>query len=381
MRVETFTFDSTEGWSTERFPEPDDPARTLVLAFAAPKFFDDRRALDELVAAYPGAIVTGCSTAGEIGNGRILDGAISVVVASFDSTSLRLAEATVEQPHESFGAGVSVAKQLEAPGLTAVFILAEGLSVNGSELLRGMASTLDSKVIITGGLAGDADRFARTWVLVRGAPTQKRVVAVGLYGDTVHVRHGSRGGWDKFGPERTVTKSEGSVLYELDGQPALQLYKNYLGDRAVGLPATALLFPLALKERAHDTEGKTLVRTILKVDEDTQSMTFAGDVPQGSCVQLMRANFDRLIEGASDAGRQAAPPPDVETFAVAISCVGRRIVLGERTEEEVEATLEGLAPQAKLVGFYSYGEVSPFASGECADLHNQTMTVTSIWEH
>jgi hypothetical protein len=124
------------------------------------------------------------------------------------------------------------------------------------------------------------------------------------------------------------------------------------------------------------------VRTVLAVDEQRQSMTFAGDIPQGSRAQLMRANFDRLIQGASDAATLAGAARDVrdgETLAIAISCVGRRLVLGERTEEEVEATLDVLPPGSRQIGFYSYGEISPYAKGPC-DLHNQTMTLTTIAE-
>jgi hypothetical protein len=206
------------------------------------------------------------------------------------------------------------------------------------------------------------------------------VVAAGLYGDSVAVGHGSKGGWDNFGPERLVTRSQGNILFELDGRPALQLYKEYLGELADGLPATGLLFPLALRSDAE--EEKSLVRTILAVDEAAQSLTFAGDVPQGSLARLMRANFDRLIDGASEAGALAAKSAvahDGDVLAIAISCVGRRLVLGQRAEEEIEATLEMLPDGTRQIGFYSYGEISPFALGPC-DLHNQTMTLTTIRE-
>ncbi len=208
------------------------------------------------------------------------------------------------------------------------------------------------------------------------------MTAVGFYGDHIQVGHGSKGGWDKFGPERQVTKSSGNVLYQLDGRPALELYKEYLGERASGLPATGLLFPLAI--RTSQTEGKVLVRTILAVDEATQSMTFAGDIPEGVFAQLMRANFDRLIQGASEAATLTinshnSLPSNSPTLCIAISCVGRRLVLGERSEEEVEAALEILPKGSRQIGFYSYGEISPYQSGTC-DLHNQTMTLTTITE-
>jgi hypothetical protein len=200
---------------------------------------------------------------------------------------------------------------------------------------------------------------------------------VGFAGD-VQVSAGSAGGWDIFGPERTITASKGNVLYELDGRPALELYREYLGERADGLPATALLFPLAIR-RARDATPRT-VRTVLGIDELGQAMTFAGDVPEGWHAQLMCANRDRLVDGAMQAAQRSALPASVDPqLAVAISCVGRRLVLGERTEEEIEATLEALVPGAQLVGFYSYGEIGPHPEGHC-DLHNQTMTITAIGE-
>ena len=174
-----------------------------------------------------------------------------------------------------------------------------------------------------------------------------------------------------------MTRSERNVLYTLDDKPALGLYKEYLGDRAAGLPGSALLFPLAL--RSSPSEANSVVRTVLSVDEETQSMTFAGDIPTGSYAKLMRANFDRLILGAQAAGEAAMKNSEGPSLTIAISCVGRRLVLGERTEEEIEATLETLPRGTKQVGFYSYGEISPHASGRC-DLHNQTMTLTVLSE-
>jgi hypothetical protein len=240
-------------------------------------------------------------------------------------------------------------------------------------------SLLPRGVTVTGGLAGDGDRFQSTWTVCDSKPIARSICAVGLYGDKIRIGHGSKGGWDLFGPERRVTRSRGNVLFEIDRRPALALYKEYLGERAAGLPATGLLFPLALRRDSNDQHQ--LVRTILAVDEKDQSMTFAGDVPEGSLVQLMRANFDRLIEGASLAAAMAGedtPEPN-DVLAIAISCVGRRLVLGERAEEEVEAVLGSLPKGARQVGFYSYGEISPIVGGNC-DLHNQTMTLTTIRE-
>lgn len=380
MKSERFEFAPATGWSAP-LPDWDSPS-TVVFVFGAPDIGLDaslRGALKELREAYPRSHLVGCSTAGEIQGASIHDGTLSVAIAAFEGTTLRDAIAPVPSSAESFAAGEAIAHALRGPDLRSVVVFSDGLRVNGSELIRGLNAALPSSVVVTGGLAGDGARFKRTWVLKQGVPVDGYVSAIGFYGDRVRVGHGSQGGWDIFGPERTVTKSSGNVLYEIDGQPALALYKRYLGDQAAGLPSTALLFPLSL--RASRTAEKSLVRTILSVDEETNSMTFAGDLPEGSLVQLMRANMDRLIDGASGAALSTARDGAKSggSVTLAISCVGRRLVLGERTEEEIEAALRALPENTALVGFYSYGEISPYATGMC-DLHNQTMTLTNLWE-
>lgn len=379
MKLEKFSFKPDTGrWTVPSFP-PLDSERTLVVVFGSSGLREKPRALKPLLKAYPRSHIVGCSTAGEIDQTSISDGTIVVAVAKFDAGEVCTAFAPVSSGKDSFACGESLAQSLNAPGLCGIFVLSEGLRINGSELLRGLNSVLPSSVVVTGGLAGDGSRFERTWVMCNGLPRSGIVSAVGFYGDNFRIGHGSKGGWDIFGPERVVTRSEANVLYELDGKPALQLYKDYLGERASGLPATALLFPLSLRSSGQD--NKSLVRTVLAVDEKTQSMTFAGDIPQGSFAQLMKANFDRLIDGASEAASMVgANGSNGPVLALAISCVGRRLVLGERAEEEVEATLEALPKNAQQIGFYSYGEISPYVSGHCSSLHNQTMTLTTIRE-
>ncbi len=377
MRVETFFHDG-KSWSLE-LPAMDSE-QTLVVAFGASGLVDDQKAIAELYASYPKSHVVGCSSAGEIFGAKVSDGTLAVAVVKFDSTPITSSFTSVDDTKDSFTAGQTLGRSLAKPELRGILLLSDGLNVNGSELVRGVSSVVGPEVIVTGGLAGDGSAFKRTWVLRDGKAAPNGVSAVGFYGDRVAIGHGSKGGWDKFGPERKVTKSEGNVLYELDGEPALQLYKKYLGDRASELPASGLLFPLAV--RASSADDKSLVRTILAVDEAKQSMTFAGDIPQGHLAQLMRANFDRLVGAAGDAAamtQKTTSGQTPETLAIAISCVGRRLVLGERIEEELESALEFLPKGTKQVGFYSYGEISPHTTGSC-DLHNQTMTLTTLGE-
>jgi len=243
----------------------------------------------------------------------------------------------------------------------------------------GLVEGTGGRLPISGGLAADDDRFERTWVLADGKLVEGHLTAVALSGPTLRVGYGSRGGWETFGPVRRITRSAGNVLLELDGEPALDLYERYLGERAAGLPGTALLFPLAL--RTPDAPGREVVRTILAVDPVARTMTFAGDVPEGSSAQLMTGTLDGLVTGAGQAAGAAVggPDGDVPLLALAVSCVGRRLVLGRRTEDELEAVAGRLPVGSELVGFYSYGEISPADAGRC-DLHNQTMTITTLAE-
>lgn len=375
MELNTFSWTTRQGWSK---PLPDLGSSTpLLLAFGG-REEAVRSALGELASKYPRATLCGCSSAGEIHGGTISDDTLSVAAVQFEHSSHKAVWGTISQASDSETVGKGLGKQLREPGLRGVLVLSDGMHVNGSALVNGLRSTLGPDVLVTGGLAGDGPRFGQTWVLDGAAPASPVVSAIGLYGDRLALGYGSGGGWDVFGPERAITKSVNNVLYELDGKPALELYKSYLGERAAELPASALLFPLSIRPEGSDHR---VVRTILSVDEATCSMTFAGDVPQGYRAQLMRANFERLIAGAEGAANSLCGHSRFgqSTLAIAISCVGRRLVLGERAEEEVEASLAELPPGTEQVGFYSYGEISPSGVLGC-DLHNQTMTLTTISE-
>ncbi len=348
----------------------------LVLAFGSTQALADASAMDAIHAAYPTAHLLGSSTAGEILDTAVTDGGLVTTAVRFDATQLRVAEVEIKDCKDSAEAGAKLAAALQGPRLTHVFVLSDGQSVTGSDLARGLQDGLGPKVAVTGGLAGDGARFQHTFVLSDHGAQEGRIAAVGFYGEHLQVGYGSLGGWDPFGPQRVVTKSKGNVLYELDGQPALALYKKYLGEHATGLPATGLLFPLSVRQEG----GHELVRTILAVNEADQSLTFAGDLPEGSVARLMKANFDRLVEGAHGAAQASLTKGPKPELAILVSCVGRKLVLKQRTEQELDAVRDVVGPQAALTGFYSYGEICPSAPQANCELHNQTMTITTFRE-
>jgi hypothetical protein len=379
MKLTTLNYSKTSGWSTKSFPDIDSE-KTLIIIFGSSSYFDDAEPIAELKAFYKKSKFSGCSTAGEIFEGTISDDSLTVAIMQFDKSDVHVVTAEIDDPVNSQSTGIKLASELNKENLKHVIVFSEGLNVNGSELAKGFDSVLTSQIKVSGGLAGDGSAFKQTWVMAQDKPVRNTISAIGFYGDSLDIGCGSKGGWDTFGPERIITKSKGNIVMEIDGEPALDLYKRYLGDRANELPSSALLFPLSIRKNFGSEEK--LVRTILSVDHINKTMTFAGDVPEGWCVQLMRANMDRLIEGASGAAQSAKSKSQVvngDTLAIAVSCVGRRLVLGERTEEEVEATLQSYLAGTKQIGFYSYGELTSDGFQPCS-LHNQTMTITSISE-
>jgi len=372
MKIVQRRWSESSGW-TEGTALPE---ATLVLLFGGTKQIAQAAWLAEVRAAYPKAHLFGCTTAGEIAGTRVYDDTLVATAVQFEHTRIELAQVRMVDVADSVEAGARLAAAVPHDGLRHLFVISDGQQVNGSDLVRGLLGGLPPDVQITGGLAGDGTRFETTYILAGETPIAGSVGVIGFYGDRIQVGFGSLGGWDPFGPQRIITRSTGNVLHELDGMPALDLYKSYLGEHAAGLPSTGLLFPLSIRRKG---DQETLVRTILAVDEEARSLTFAGDVPEGATAQLMKANFDRLVEGASGAAHAAIRngKPDL---AILISCVGRKLVLKQRIEEEVEAVQEVLGGNSVMTGFYSYGEICPTAPNASCQLHNQTMTITAISE-
>ncbi len=379
MKIEQRKWSAAHGWWPDGPPQPDSRP-TLVLAFGSREVLTGDPPLAEICAAYPEAFVVGCSTAGEIAGTSVSDDSLVATAVTFEHSRVRAVQLALAEVEDAYQAGRCLALDLPREGLVHVVVIADGTLVNGSALVRGLNDHLPDGIQVTGGLAGDGERFEETLVFVGSEPQVGLIAAIGLYGDRLRVGFGSLGGWDPFGPDRLITRSEGNVLFELDGRSALGLYKNYLGDYARELPASALLFPLALRREGR--RRSPVVRTILSIDDEAESMTFAGDMPQGEYARFMKANFERLIDGATLAARASYEVLGAETpeLALLISCVGRRMVLKQRTEEEVESVREVLGESTVLAGFYSYGEISPFAPSARCELHNQTMTITTLSE-
>ncbi len=351
----------------------------LVLVFGNRYALESPSIYEEVKAFFPEGQVVFGSTSGEISGANVYDDSIVLIAIEFEKSAFKIACENVGDHQNDFEQlGRQLVHQLPQDTLKHILVISEGSSVNGSTLIHGMQSATSQEVGISGGLCGDDSRFEKTLASYNSLPKEGEVIAIGLYGDSLEITCANYGGWTAFGPKRTVTKSVDNVLYELDGKPALDLYKSYLGSKANELPQAALLYPLNVKEPG---SKEAIVRTILNINEADNSMILAGDIPYGSSVELMMSTVDDIAGGAATAAtfgmrnRNSAPE-----LALLVSCVGRKLVMDQRTEEEVEEVIDIIGKKANVIGFYSYGEIAPFAGSGVCKLHNQTMTLTLVSE-
>lgn len=377
MNISQKKWSLENGWESIREDTFDQKLSNLVIVFGSRKKLSEPKLFEEIKAFYPTAQIIINSTSGEIIDTQVNDDTLSVTAIQFNNTAIETHCINIENYRNSKEAGKSLAKLFNKNELSNLLIISDGQLVNGSELIEGLEEIAGKNITISGGLAGDGSLFKKTLVGLNCSPEVGNIVAIGFYGDYIQISHGSVGGWDSFGQERKITSSKGNILYELDNEPALDIYKRYLGKHAKDLPMSALLFPLSIKIRPNE---EPVVRTILAVNEKEKSLTFAGNVPEGCNVRLMKANYDRLIEGASSAAEFSMKINDHPELAILISCVGRKLVLNQRIEEEIEAVRDVFGKQTAITGFYSYGEISPITGIKRSELHNQTMTITTFSE-
>jgi hypothetical protein len=373
MKTEQIQWTVTKDWDTSNIQLSN---AQLVLVFAGIDIIPNSHYYATLHAAYPKADIVLISTSGEIQGNEMFENSASATAIHFEKTPIRISKKENIAGQDAVQIGQQITSDLLADDLKHILVFSEGGHMNGDHLISGISQNLPKHIAVTGGLAGDSARFAKTKVGFNDTISENMVVAIGFYGDAMDVGYGSNDGWDLFGPLRLVTKSEENVLFDLDDTNALELYKKYLGDRANELPGAALLFPICILK----PDGTKLVRTILSINEENQTMVFAGNVPVGSKVQFMMANFDRVIESASNAATKSQiSENEYPDLTLMVSCVGRKLVMQNRTEEEIEAVADTYNEESTFCGFYSNGEICPTTDG-VNSLHNQTMTITTFKE-
>lgn len=376
MIIETLTY--CNGWKYDNQQQLHSNQATLIFIFGKRDILKQPKIYNEMRERYPNADIVGCSSGGNISQGQLKNENMVATVIHFDQGSVQLAIKDFTTEEDLVKVSEELIHQLPYEGLKHIFLLSDGLKMNGSSLAQGANRALNHSIPITGGLAGDGAAFEETWVIANDVAKQNRVVAVGFYGETLHISSGCCAGWDEFGIYRRITKSVGNIVYEIDHQPALDLYKKYLGEYANELPESGLRFPFNVKR---DKNSDVVIRSVLAINEENKSLIFAGDVKEGSYARLMKTDIDGLINGAENAAHQIKQSNSKNALGLVVSCVGRRVVLNQLTDEEIESMGEILGKNVELTGFYSYGELAPHSDEILScKLHNQTMTLTVIYE-
>jgi hypothetical protein len=349
----------------------------LLFLFAASKYFRDPALAERLTKLLPNCERIGCSTSGEITMQSGYEDSISLTALRFDDPAFTVVTTELQDMDDSMAAGGRISAQLRNSLPHTVLLFAPGTDINGSRLVEGLIAA-SPKARIAGGLAGDGLDFKSTFTLCNNRVSPRQIVAVAFTGENIVANFGSYGGWRPFGPVRRVTRAASNVLFELDGEPALDVYKRYLGKYASQLPASAFLFPFSILNADRQEVG--LIRTILKVNESDGSLTLAGNVHDNGFLQLMNASTDALVNGAATSAAAAHASIKGQGFGMMISCVGRKLAMGGRNEEELEAVIDELGSNHAYAGFYSYGEISPGSADVGCSLYNQTMAVTFLGE-
>ena len=373
MRVATLCYLERTGWvfAGETVEDPQ-----LVIWFGAYAQARKPGVYEGLRERFPSALIAGCSTNGEIFGGDAMDDACVAAAVRFDGTRVKAAYAVLEPGADARAGGRKLAAELQGEALKGVYVLADAFSFNGADLVDGLIESLPEGVVVSGGMAGDdATLGSATLAGLDEAPRQGGALAIGFYGSRVRINHGVAGGWDALGPSRNVTRSEGHVVYELDGQPALEVYERLVGDAGT---TARLRHPFAFKPDADSAQD--VIREVVGIDRENHGVIFIDTVPQGCWGQILRGTDEHLVDGAALAARRAGmDKADDETLSLVVSCIGRKWVMGQRIGDETEA-VQDESPTTPTIGFYSYGEIAPHERTGLCTLHHASVSVTLLSE-
>jgi hypothetical protein len=242
----------------------------------------------------------------------------------------------------------------------------ESLTISGLSILNGLQQALGSELPIVGGTTCDQWKFKQTYQFF-GQEVLSDALPILLLSGNVLWGHGVSSGWVPIGKKGIATKVEGNVLYEVDGQPAFEFYRDYSGEI---LPTPA--YRLAVFEP--NQENWYMRTSNGAYDQASGSITFFADIPLHAEIQVVRANRDEIVNSARLSMQQALAhyPGSQPTVALFFSCTGRIHALGSRTKEEYEVMQPELSTEVTCAGFYTYGEIAPLRPNSQAQFHNET---------
>lgn len=366
--------------------EGQDPS--LLLVFVSTSAFHQEELVKLLQAKCPQAVLVGCSTAGEISS---VSGSRdnSLVLMALAGDGIRFVpgvgtDMNVDPRKAGRMLAEDIAKKANGEKPKACLIFPDGLAGNGADVVRGILDVFGQEFMVAGGSAGDDYHFKQTYEYLGETVLSNSVVGVGLFGEFsfgIGVRHG----WIPIGNSRIATKSQGNILYELDGKPALEIYEDYFGkDRVLIDPnepfaKLAVTYPLGIPTPNKDGY---LIRDPISVNEQG-AITCAAEIPEGSEVFLMIGSREEAIEAANDAAHKALSQLQGKSpkAAILFNCIARKKLFMQKKEEEIAVIRSVLGQSVPLIGFYTYGEQAPLG-GEVVtcSFHNETDVIFLLAE-
>jgi hypothetical protein len=322
----------------------------------------------------------GCTTDGEISTEGFSIG--SSVLGGIASDQIEFELALVEHiSGDSEQAGRDLATAF-SDEVCYIQLFSDGITGNGSAILRSMAAGFKDTIPVAGGTSGDAGKFKATWQFQGDRVYSDAAVAIGFKGK-FKLGTGVWSGWAPIGLPKRVTRAEGNVLYELNGESALSVYERFLGRHAKRLPGVGVEYPLGIIGQFEGPNGHDhlLLRATMSVNWEEQSIQFAGEIPEGAMVYLTCGERASILDATEKAARLAIDDlgQDVEPAIVFFySCMARKTLLGLRTKEEIERVRTQFNPDVPIIGFYTYGEFCRVNRGGPSLLHNETATLSII---
>jgi hypothetical protein len=351
-------------------------APDVVLLFCAATH-DARAVLAGLYERLPPTTrVIGCSSCAEINSEDATTGSVTAMGLRLGGLTATVVHAR-DEAHDSRAVGRRIGEALAGTDPSLVILLVDGITLNSTPVLAGIQSVLGARVPVVGGVAADDLSFKHTEEYVDGEVLTGAAVALALTGPLA-VRTVVAGGWQALGEARVITRAADSkTITELDGTPALEVYRHYLGTFGRDLDNAGLEFPIGVVTMPGDAgpADEPFVRAVQGAAADGRGVRVSGDIAEGATVRMMRASRDELIASAA-AGMAAAAAELTPALALVFDCAGRKVVLGTRYQEELRAAFARLPEGLPKVGFFTYGELAPRAGRTIH--HDETFTAVLI---
>ena len=366
-------------------------APDLLIVFAAPKF-RHQKMLDGISSITKKIPMIGGTTAGEISSyGLSVD---SVVVLALKSKDIKFYVGMgngIGKSEEKAGRQLanSVYKKGARKTAKTLVMLPDGLAGDGLKIIKGAQQVLGEDFEIVGGSLGDEDKFKQTFQYFNGKAYNDVVVGVLICSNKITTASGVRSGWESVGPRFRCTSSKVNVVYKFGDKTALEVYTEFLGqERAKKLPAIGLEYPIGMVDEKAKIEGYDYfqIRCPLAVNKDDGSITFAASIPEGKEVTLTYSSRNSIIRGSTLAAKQVQKTlgKSKPKLVLMFSCVARKMVLGRRTNEEINSVRKVIGRNVPVFGFYTYGEIGPIdkriRSLKSTRWHNETVVLWTLGE-